>query len=55
MLCKNIVRLGAALDTFFKHLYVGNSGTKGDWEFRIFDLVKETLMELIFNPCGEFR
>ena len=27
---------------------------KGDWDFRISDLVK-TLMELIFNPCGEFR
>ena len=29
-------------------------GAKGDWDFRISDLVK-TLMELIFNPCGEFR
>ena len=28
-------------------------GTKGDWDFRISGLVK-TLMELIFNPCGEF-
>ena len=28
---------------------------KGDWEFRISDLVKKTLMELIFNPCDEFR
>ena len=27
---------------------------KGDWDFRISDLVK-TLMELIFNACGEFR
>ena len=27
---------------------------EGDWDFRITDLVK-TLMELIFNPCGEFR
>ena len=27
---------------------------KGDWDFRIFNLVKP-LMELIFNPCGEFR
>ena len=26
---------------------------KGDWDFRISDLVK-TLLELIFNPCGEF-
>ena len=25
-----------------------------DWDFRISDLVK-TLMELIFNSCGEFR
>ena len=24
-------------------------GAKGDWDFRISDL------ELIFNPCGEFR
>ena len=29
-------------------------GAKGDWDFRISDLVK-TLMKLIFNPCGEFR
>ena len=29
-------------------------GAKGDWDFRIFDLLK-TLMELKFNPCGEFR
>ena len=29
-------------------------GTKGEWDFQISDLVK-TLMELIFNPCGEFR
>ena len=27
---------------------------KGDWDFRISDLVK-ILMKLIFNPCGEFR
>ena len=25
-----------------------------DWDFRISDLVK-TFMELVFNPCGEFR
>ena len=30
-------------------------GAKGDWDFRISDLVKKTLMELIFNACGEFR
>ena len=29
-------------------------GAKGDWDFRISDLVK-ILMKLIFNPCGEFR
>ena len=29
-------------------------GAKGDWDFRISDLVK-TLMEMIFNPCGEIR
>ena len=29
-------------------------GAKGDWDFRISDLVK-SLMELIFNPCPEFR
>ena len=29
-------------------------GAKVDWDFRISDLVK-TLMEPIFNPCGEFR
>ena len=26
----------------------------GDWDFRISDLAK-SLMELIFNPCGEYR
>ena len=26
-----------------------------DWDFRIPDLVKKTLTELIFNPCGEFQ
>ena len=31
-----------------------NSGAKSDWDFQISDLVK-TLMELIFNLCGEFR
>ena len=30
------------------------SGAKGDWDFWISDLVKSP-MELIFNPCGEFR
>ena len=29
-------------------------GAKGDGDFRIYDVVK-TLMELIYNPCGEFR
>ena len=29
-------------------------GAKGDWDFWISDLV-QTLMELIFNHCGEFR
>ena len=29
-------------------------GAKGDWDFLISDLVTN-LMELIFNPCGEFR
>ena len=33
---------------------IKRQGAKGDWDFRISDLVK-TLMELIFNPCGEFR
>ena len=29
---------------------------KGDWDFRIYDLVKKKpRMELTFNPCGEFR
>ena len=31
-----------------------NKAAKGDWDFRNSDLLK-TLMELIFNPCGEFR
>ena len=30
-------------------------GAKGDWDFQISNLVKKTLMELIRNPCGEFR
>ena len=30
------------------------SEAKGDWDFRNSDLVK-TLIELIFNPCGEIR
>ena len=34
---------------------ISSLGTKGDWDFRISDLVKKTLMEMIFNPCGEFR
>ena len=29
-------------------------GAKGDWDFRISDLVK-TLTKLILNPCGKFR
>ena len=43
-----------------QHSYQGGKnanhgrGVKGDWDFRISDLVK-TLMELIFNTCGEFR
>ena len=28
-------------------------GSKGDWDLRISDLAK-TLMELIFNPSGDF-
>ena len=31
-----------------------NKESKGDSDFRISDL-SETLMELIFNPCGKFR
>ena len=31
-------------------------GAKVNWDFQISDLVKKkTLMEPIFNPCGEFR
>ena len=40
-------------------IYVSNIihilGAKGDWDFWISDLVKKTLMELIFNPYGEYR
>ena len=32
----------------------GLEGAQDDWDFWISDLVK-TLMELIINPCGEFR
>ena len=35
-------------------LYMLYMGAKGDWDFRISDMVK-TLKELIFNPCVEFR
>ena len=38
----------------FKNFYIF-IGVKGDWDFQISDLVKKTLMELRFNPCGEFR
>ena len=34
--------------------YVINMAAKGDWEFRISDLVKNPV-DLIFNPCGQFR
>ena len=41
------------------HYFVANhcicSEAKGDWDFRISDLDKKTLMELIFNLIGEFR
>ena len=33
---------------------INKGRVKGDWDFQISDLVK-TLMELIFNSCGEFR
>ena len=32
-----------------------NIHPKGDWDFRISDRVKKKLVELVFNPCGEFR
>ena len=31
-------------------LYLEGGGAKDDWVFRISDLVKKTVMELIFNP-----
>ena len=34
-------------------IYSLDMRAKGDWDFRISDLEK-TLMELIFNPCGNF-
>ena len=33
---------------------ISDKGAKGDWDFRISDLVK-TLVEMIFNPRGELR
>ena len=39
---------------YFILYYCHVLGVKGDWDFRICDLSK-TLMELIFNLCGEFR
>ena len=45
------VRFPAVRGIFLPNLELG---AKGDWDFRSYDLVK-TLMELIFNPCGEFR
>ena len=40
----------------FKKFYIYNprKGPKGDWDFRISDLVK-IMKEQIFNPCGEFH
>ena len=35
--------------------YILLRGMRGDWDFQISDLVKKTLMEQRFNPCGEFR
>ena len=35
-------------------VYYIHTGAKGDWDFRMFDLVKN-LMELVFKCCGEFR
>ena len=34
--------------------YITNMAVKGDWEFWISDVVRN-LMELVFNPCGEFQ
>ena len=48
------------LDLFTKNTHQFICGSlrdtvgKGDWDFRISDLVK-TPMELTYNPCGEFR
>ena len=45
---------GINLHTYL-HTYE-HKGAKGDWDFRISDLIKKkTLVELIFNPCGEFQ
>ena len=35
-------------------LYIVHIWVKGNWDFRISNLVK-SLMELMFNPCSEFR
>ena len=37
----------------YRFIYI-KMGVKDDWDFQISDLVK-TLMELMFNHCGEFR
>ena len=41
------------ITTFYKVLLY--LGLKGDWYLRVFFILPGTLMELIFNPCSEFR
>ena len=37
-------------------VYIVSLGAKGDWEFRISDLLKNPDgTDTVFNPCGEFR
>ena len=51
-MCNTLIR-NSILDYLFSTNVMGG-GAQCDWDFRISELVK-TLMELIFNPCGEFR
>ena len=53
---RNVINyLGEFLyDTIYIYIYIYTYvGAKGDWDFRISDLVKN--LDGTDNPCGEFR
>ena len=48
--------LGITLNFLLLAIFFTYMRGKNFWDFRISDLAKKkTLMEVIFNPCGEFR